>query len=74
MNDNDKTRALERQLRELITWALIALFVLLVLADLVDDLFMGNRYTIPGPVFGLVALLIGAVFGVEGIVNLFKSH
>ena len=64
---NGKERQYQRRVRWIVTGVLLILFGLMVVADICDSLWGHNLYDIPAPVYGLVAILIGAVFGVQEV-------
>jgi hypothetical protein len=69
---NGKERAFKRSARLIVTGVLVLLFALMVMADICDGLWGRNLYEIPTPAYGIIAVLIGAVFGIENIGELLK--
>jgi hypothetical protein len=52
-------------LRRLATQAVLLVFVVSVLADIIDDELLGNRHTVDPTIYALVTTLIGALFAAE---------
>jgi len=54
------------ELREIVTIGITGVFLLLLLVDCVDDLFLGNHWAgVPAELYGLVGAILAGLYGAK---------